>query len=76
MNFILLLITFLSITSSNCGHIYIEDLSIEWQNQAYFNKITIPFNLENYLEKDEIIKIMLPLNMTSVTAQVIVFFVL
>ena len=47
-NFILLLI---SLTILKCGHIYIEDLSIEWQNQDYFSTINIPFSLETPLKK-------------------------
>ena len=54
-----------------CGHIYIEDLTIEWQNLQYFNKIILPFNLENYLDKDEVIRLKLPIDMNSVTSTVL-----
>ena len=49
-NFILLLI---SLTILKCGHIYIEDLSIEWQNQDYFSTINIPFSLETPLKNPQ-----------------------
>ena len=65
-----LLISLLIINLSQSGHIYIEDLSIDWQNLKYFTKIMLPFSLENHLEKDEVIRIGLPIDMSSVTAKV------
>lgn len=71
MNLILLLF---SLTLLNCGHIYIEDLSIEWQNKDYFTTIKIPFSLETPLKKSQIIKVYLPFSMNSVSCSIKQFF--
>lgn len=65
-----LLLILLSIDLCKGGHIYVEDLSIDWQNLKYFTKLMLPFSLENHLEKGEVIRIQMPIDMTSVSAKV------
>ena len=65
-----ILITLAFINFCQNGHIFIEDLSIDWQNLKYFTKIMLPFSLENHLEKGEVIRIKLPIDMSSVTTTV------
>ena len=59
-----MLLLFFLLTKSlicQCGHIYIDDIHLTYQNEGYIQGIHFYFSLESGLEKNEIMSITLPL---------------
>lgn len=58
MKTLLVLLTIVSITL--CGHIYVEDPMLKWQNKDKFGTVTLRFNLESGIEKHNYLRIVWP----------------
>lgn len=62
----IILLFLYTIALINCGHIFIDDMKLTYQNIGYVNGLHIYFSLESGLESDEILAIKSPLNMSAV----------
>jgi len=66
MKQIIVLLTLLSVCFA--GHIYVGDVSLQYQNVGYFNGFKLAVNFESGLSKNGIIKINWPFALSSRTS--------